>query len=154
MGSGDVCVGGGVGGGIGPLGEEAHGGWGVGRGIQSQVTFSRESSCEHSAPGRRVTAQSSASYVPGPGFSRTVFALHRSEITKPIKKPRRGAERGLTIASLRLGNQNYSSRDYLSTSNKENTGNYHRIPLFSFFPFCRTDVVTHIATFNLSQKHA
>ncbi|KAK5865008.1 hypothetical protein PBY51_016204 [Eleginops maclovinus] len=40
----------------GPLGEAQ-------RGIQSQVTFSRESSCEHSAPGRRVTVGSSVSYI-------------------------------------------------------------------------------------------
>lgn len=69
-------------------------GWGGGnpqgeaqRGIQSQVTFSRESSCEHSAPGRRVTVESCESYTAKPRFSRAAFTLHRSAITKPIKKP-------------------------------------------------------------------
>lgn len=74
-----VCVGG-----VGPQGE-AQGG------IQSQVTFSRESSCENSAPGRRVTVESSVSYTPKLRFSLSAFTLHRSAITKPIKKPRREA---------------------------------------------------------------
>lgn len=74
-----VCVCGG-----GPQGE-AQGG------IQSQVTFSRESSCENSAPGRRVTVESSVSYTPKLRFSLSAFTLHRSAITKPIKKPRREA---------------------------------------------------------------
>lgn len=60
-------------------------------GIQSQVTFSRESSCEHSAPGRRVTVESSVSYTPKPRISLAAFTLHRSAITKPIKKPMREA---------------------------------------------------------------
>lgn len=60
-------------------------------GIQSQVTFSRESSCENSAPGRRVTVESSVSYTPKLRFSLSAFTLHRSAITKPIKKPRREA---------------------------------------------------------------
>lgn len=81
MGSGD---GGGGGGGRGSAGRS------TGRGIQSQVTFSRESSCEHSAPGRRVTVESSVSYIRKPRFPRAAFTLHRSAITKPIKKPRRG----------------------------------------------------------------
>lgn len=72
------------GGGRCPLGEAQ-------RRIQSQVTFSRESSCEHSAPGRRVTVESSVSYTPKPRFSLAAFTLHRSAITKPIKKPRREA---------------------------------------------------------------
>ncbi|KAK5925296.1 hypothetical protein CgunFtcFv8_017831 [Champsocephalus gunnari] len=78
-------------GGVGPLGEAQ-------RGIQSQVTFSRESSCEHSAPGGRVTVESSVSYIPMPRISLAAFTRHRSAITKPIKKPKRKAS-SLTVAS-------------------------------------------------------
>lgn len=56
------------------------GGWG---GIQSQVTFSRESSCERSAPGRRVAAPLGAQRLteppslppepPGSSTAATVF---------------------------------------------------------------------------------
>lgn len=46
-------------GGVGPVSAGRR----AGRGNRSQVTFSRESSCEHSAPGRRVTSESSVSYI-------------------------------------------------------------------------------------------
>lgn len=74
-----------MGGGGGPLGEAQ-------RGIQSQVTFSRErAAVSHSAPGRRVTVESSVSYILKLRFSLAAFTLHRSAITKPIKKPKREA---------------------------------------------------------------
>lgn len=62
-----------------------------GGGIQSQVNFSGESSCEHSAPRRRVIVEGSISSKLKPRFSCAAFTLHRSAITKPIKKPKRGA---------------------------------------------------------------
>lgn len=83
-GEGSRSWGRGLGGGGGPLGDAQ-------RGIQSQVTFSRESSCEHSAPGRRVTVESSVSYIPKPTLPLAAFTLPRSAITKPIKKPKREA---------------------------------------------------------------
>lgn len=69
--------------GVGPLGKVQ------GEGIHSQVTFSRESSCEHTTPRRGVIVKGSTSSIPKPRFSHATFTLHRSAITKPIKKPKR-----------------------------------------------------------------
>ena len=102
---------------VGPLGEAQ-------RGIQSQVTFSRESICEHSAPGRRVTVESSVSYIAMPRISLAAFTRHRSAITKPIKKPKRKASKVSQSPLADLATRNYSSREYLSTSNIEKTSNY------------------------------
>lgn len=60
-------------------------------GSKARSPSPRESSCEHFAPGRRVTVESSVSYIAKPRFSRAAFSLHRSAITKPIKKPKREA---------------------------------------------------------------
>lgn len=123
-----------------------------GWGSRSQVTFSRESSCKHSAPGKRVTVKSSVFYKPKPRFSHTAFTLHRSTITKPIKKPR---SRVHTISESPL----FDLATRITAQQNSFQHRINRIPaspkeyLYSFSPFQRTHVVTRKATFNLSQKH-
>lgn len=73
-------------------------------------------------------------YKPKPSFSRAAFTLHRSAITKPIKKPRRGANAVSQSPLFDLATRITAQENTSQHRKKENTGNYQTIATFLFSP--------------------
>lgn len=95
---------------------------------------------------------SSVSYTIKPGLTLTAFTLLRSAITKPIKKPQRGASTVSQSPLADLATRLIAQESTFQLS-IESTSNYQWISPF-YCSILPTDVVTHKSVFYSSQMHA
>lgn len=91
-------------------------------------------------------------YKPKPEFSCAAFTLHRSAITKPIKKPRRGASVVSQSPLFDLATRITAEESTSQRRKKRIQAITRQSPHSIFFQFTEPRVVTHRVTFNSPQK--
>lgn len=102
--------------------------------------------------------KSSASYInPKPGSSRCLQPVQVRAITKPIRKPRRGANGVSQSPLFDLATRITAQESTFQHRKKKKKKEYRQLPdntHIPFFQFTELHVVTHTVAFNFSQKSA